>query len=198
MGGFERKYFSKFSSMSFLYPSLLRPTAVEALLVNEQLVAGPKVELRLRKWAGAAIADDFGHKPLLEVAGKPLFAELCIYELFRLSGWDARWIETYGASAQNPACFTQWLPEVARAGQQRQPIADKEVADLLQRLAAANHNSYADCWDTVGWHNSTILFAELKRYKKDKLQPTQLRWLQAGLQVGLQPENFLLVEWDFA
>lgn len=184
--------------MSFLYPSLLRPTTAESLIVNKQPVTVPKAELRLRKWAGAAIADDFGHKPLLDVAGKPLFAELCVYELFRLSGWDARWLETYGAPARNPSCFTRWLPEVARAEQPRQPIVEEEITNLLQRLAAANHNTYAGCWDTVGWHNSTVLFAELKRYKKDKLQPTQPRWLQAGLQVGLQPENFLLVEWDFA
>ena len=183
--------------MPFTYPSLLRPTATETLTINAQPLPVPKVELRLRPWRGAPIADTFGGKALLEVAGQPVFAELVVYELFRLSGWEARWVETYGAPARNPKCYTQWRPDALRGEQPLQPIEDAETLAVLRRVAAANGDTYAGCWDVVGWHGSTIVFAELKRYKKDRIQATQLRWLEAGLKVGLQPENFLLVEWDF-
>lgn len=183
--------------MSFTYPSLLRPTTAETLVVDGRTVAIPKVTLGLRKWTGMVVQDNFGGKPLVDLAGRPLFAELAIYELFRLSGWEARWIETFGAPALRPKYYTDWLPAVARTAQLNQPVAEAAITGLLQQIAAANGNSYAGCWDVLGWHNATVLFAELKRYKKDRLQATQPRWLMAGLQEGLQPENFLLVEWDF-
>ncbi|WP_156126510.1 hypothetical protein [Hymenobacter sp. DG25B] len=155
----------------------------------------PKVELQLRRWAGAPICSTFGNKPLIDFGGRPVFAELCVYELIRLSGWQARWVETYGAGTMTPNHFTAWA-DAGLAGQQHEPITDPKIQDLLQKIAQANGNSYAGCWDVVGWKGEAIVFAELKRLKKDRIRATQPRWLEAGLQIGLQPENFLLVEWD--
>lgn len=106
-------------------------------------------------------------------------------------------METYGAGAMTPNHFTTWA-DAGLAGQQHEPITDPAIQDLLQKIALANGNSYAGCWDVVGWNGEAIVFAELKRRKKDRIRATQPRWLEAGLQVGLQPENFLLVEWDIA
>ncbi|WP_157530270.1 hypothetical protein [Hymenobacter norwichensis] len=50
----------------------------------------------------------------------------------------------------------------------------------------------------VCWNGEAVVFAELKRHKKDRIRPTQPRWLEAALRVGLEPKNFLLVEWDLA
>lgn len=179
------------------YPSLLCPTTTETLLVAGQPVAVPKVQLALRQWHGQPILDTFGNKPLVDFAGRAVFAELCVYELFRLSGWEARWVETYGAPASRPNLFTDWR-EVPRKQQQHQPLADTWVTELLTVIAAHNKGSYAGCWDVLGWRGEAIVFAELKRLKKDRLQATQLAWLAAGLKTGLQPENFLFVEWDFS
>ena len=183
------------------YPNLLRPTATETLLLPNGLsVSIPKVELLLRPWVGPLIADTYNGKPLLDVTGRPLFAELAVYELLRLSGWEARWVETYGAPAANPRCYTTWRPDLTAAERRQQPhqlAADCPLPPALAQVAAANGHSYAGCWDVLGWHRETVIFAELKRRKKDRLQATQPRWLAAGLQAGLSPENFLLVEWDF-
>lgn len=181
------------------YPSLLRPTATEALTVADQLLIVPKTQLRLRPWQGPLVPDTLGGKPLIDFSGRPVFAELCLYELFRLSGWEARWVEPYGAPAKRPNLFTNWL-DVPRKQQQHQPLTnadDKWVVELLEAVAAHNGGRYGGCWDVVGWHGDTILFAELKRLKKDRVQATQLAWLEAGLKAGLHPENFLFVEWDF-
>lgn len=182
--------------MSFTYPSLLRPNTTEALTSNGQVLAIPKVELQLRRWEGTPLNNTFGNKPLIDFGGRPVFAELCLYELMRLSGWQARWVETYGAGAMTPNHFTQWA-DAGLAGQQHEPIQDPAMLALLPKIAQANGDTYAGCWDVVGWQGDAVLFAELKRHKKDRLRPTQPRWLEAGLQVGLQPANFLLVEWDF-
>lgn len=162
----------------------------------DQALAIPKIELQLRRWAGPPISSTFGNKPLIDFGGHPVFAELCVYELVRLSGWEARWVETYGAGPMNPYHFTAWA-DAGITGQQHVPITNPAVQDLLQKIAHANGDSYAGCWDVVGWNGETVIFAELKRRKKDRIRPTQPRWLEAGLQMGLQPENFLLVEWDF-
>ncbi len=186
--------------MSFIYPSLLRPTTSENISSATEVVTVPKVELWLRRWTGEAIADNFNGKPLIDVASRPVFAELAIYELFRLSGWEARWVETYGAPAKSPKCYATWsplLPAGLRTTQVQNPIENEWVKLLMQQVMLSNGNTFAGCWDVVGWHGETILFAELKRRKKDQLQATQPRWLAAGLQAGLKPENFLLVEWDF-
>jgi hypothetical protein len=183
--------------MSIIYPCLLRPTSTELLTILGQVLEVPKVELQLRRWQGAPLADTFGSKAVIDFGGRPLFAELCVYELLRLSGWQARWVETYGAGAMNPHHFTNWA-DAGLAGQKHEPIPNPDLQALLQQIAHANGNSYAGCWDVVGWVGPDVLFAELKRRKKDRLRPTQPRWLAAALQVGLQPTNFLLVEWDFA
>ena len=68
----------------------------------------------------------------------------------------------------------------------------------MLRIARASGNNYAGCWDVVCWNGGARVFAELKRHKKDRIRPTQPRWLKAALRADLEPENFLLVEWDFA
>ncbi len=183
--------------MSLTYPSLLRPTTTETMVSAGRELTVPKVELRLCQWAGAPISNTFGNKPLIDFGGRPVFAELCVYELVRLSGWQARWVETYGAGAMNPKHLRAWA-DAGLAGQQHDPISDPTIQELLAGIAKANGNSYAGCWDVVCWNGESVVFAELKRHKKDRIRPTQPRWLEAALQVGLEPENFLLVEWDLA
>ncbi len=164
--------------------------------MDGQSVVVPKAVLHFRQWQGQPIRDTFGGKPLVDFAGRPVFAELCVYELFPLAGWEARWVETYGAPATQPMLLVDWI-DTSRAQQPQQPLPGMGVGELMPRIASHNGGTYAGCWDVLGWHGDTVLFAELKRAKKDRLQATQPQWLAAGLRAGLAPENFLLVEWDF-
>jgi len=70
-----------------------------------------KVELQFRRWEGSPLSNTFGNKSLIDFGGRPVFAELCVYELMRLSGWQARWVETYGAGAMTPNHFTQFFKQ---------------------------------------------------------------------------------------
>ncbi len=85
-----------------------------------------------------------------------------------------------------PHHCTAWADEQVGM-QQHDPITQPWVIDTLGSIAAANANSYAGCWDVVGWNGVDLLFAELKRRKKDRVRSTQHRWLEAGLQAGLKP-----------
>lgn len=183
-----------------IYPyfsSLLRPNANEHVLVKDQSCAIPKIELQFRRWDGISLNNTLNGKPLIDFDGHPVFAELCLYKLMRLSDWQARWIEIYGSPTKAPRLLTTWDDDRLTV-QQHRPITDPWVASLLQRIAAANVGTYAGCWDVVGWYQGQLVFAELKRRKQDRIRATQLGWLEAALQLGLQPHNFLLVEWDFA
>ncbi|WP_143080182.1 hypothetical protein [Hymenobacter arizonensis] len=132
---------------------------------------------------------------MLDFGGRPVFAELCVYELARLAGWEARWVETYGAPAMRPNCFTGWV-EGPLSEQQHVPIVEPSVLALLQQIAVANGSTYSGCWDVVAWQGDRVLFMELKRRKQDRVRASQLAWLEAGLKVGLGVEDFLLVEWE--
>lgn len=183
--------------MATLFPSLLRPNTIEQVLVNGHSYSVPKVELQFRCWDGISLSNTLNGKPLIDFGGKPVFAELSVYELMRLSGWQARWVCTYGAPVQAPRLLAAWA-DVQLIAQQHQPIAEPWVVSLLQRIADTNGGSYAGCWDVVGWYQDQLVFAELKRRKQDRIRATQLSWLEAALHHGLQPHNFLLVEWDYA
>ena len=137
--------------MPLLFPSLLRPTTSEQVLINGRSWAIPKVELQLRQWEGISLTNTLNGKPLIDFGGRPVFAELCLYELVRLSGWQARWVKPYGAPAKAPRLLTAWADDQLTA-QHHKPISDPRVASLLQRIADVNGGTYVGCWDIVGWH----------------------------------------------
>ncbi|RFP65301.1 hypothetical protein D0N36_09575 [Hymenobacter lapidiphilus] len=110
--------------------------ATEIIFGTAGYIAVPKVELELRRWAGEPTAYKFGNKPLIDFGGRPLFAELCGYELFLLSGWDARWVQTFGANAKGPKLFTAW-EDVLQGQQQDQPLPNEGLYLFASRNCRA-------------------------------------------------------------
>ena len=50
---------------------MLRATSTEEFVVNEQVLAAPKVELTLRLWTGLSLMNEFGASPCwILVAGR--------------------------------------------------------------------------------------------------------------------------------
>jgi hypothetical protein len=182
--------------MNGKYPSLLNPTDIEIFILNGKPVEIPKVILTFKEWKGTPIANTFGGKPLIDFDGVPIFAELVIMKLFKISGWQARWIETYGAKVTMPFYLSNWTDGKLLA-QPIDLIQDDKINIILNEISAINGNSYSGCWDAFGWHNNRMIFAETKRIKKDRIRETQNRWLTAGLNYGLSLDNFLIVQWDF-
>jgi hypothetical protein len=168
------------------YPDLLIPEATENLyLASGALVGMPKARPRFREWQGEFAGDTYGHKPLLDVDGEPMFAELAILRLFQKDGWDGVWVDTFRKKHR-----TAW--------------GEKGVVKLsegrLRLLKAINERagSSSGCFDVYCWKGERVLFAESKRKSKDKIRETQLRWLEAAIRTGLEPGSFLIVEWSFS
>ena len=178
-----------------MYPILLQPIDTETFNIADKVVKIPKCVVTFDKWLGEPIKETFGGKPIVAVDNKPMFAELAIMTLFIKSGWNARWVETYGKGNQEPICLTEWKDDKYK-NQIHKPIDNEAVNETLHRISKINSNTYAGCWDVVGWQSETILFAESKRNKKDSIRESQINWLSSGLKHGLSTNNFLMVQWD--
>jgi hypothetical protein len=69
--------------------------------------------------------------------------------------------------------------------------------DKLQLLKAIHQRagSASGCFDVFCWKDDSVVFAESKRRSKDEIWQTQLAWLEAAMQTGLDASAFLIVEW---
>jgi hypothetical protein len=178
-----------------MHPQLLNPTDIEIFYLGNDEIKIPKCIIKFDKWAGEPIKETFGGKPIVCMNNKPMFAELAIMTLFKMSGWKSRWIETYGKSKKHPIYLSEWKDDKFK-NQIEDPIEDKNILELLSGIASCNNDSYSGCWDVIAWNGDRIIFAESKRVSKDRIRKTQINWLSAGFKFGLKPENFLVVQWD--
>jgi hypothetical protein len=177
-----------------MFPAALLPTDTLPLPLSHGSVHVPLCRARFTAYSGQDNPHTFGGKDLLLVDGKPQFAEVAILRAFQGSGWQGRWLETYGNGMMTPGLWNAWHPDGPRA-QEQLPITDAWVNERLQAIAAENGNSFSGCWDVVAWKNDRLVFAESKKRKKDAMRGTQLRWLEAALRCGCALEDFLVVEW---
>ena len=178
-----------------MYPKLLHPTDLEYLTLDGNIIEIPKCIVKFEKWNGEPLIETFGGKPIVSLNSKPMFAEVAIMEHFIADGWNTRWIETYGKDKMNPIHLSEWKDD-KYINQIPNPITDEEILKHLNTIATLNGDSYSGCWDVLAWKGERIIFAESKRTKKDSMRTTQVNWLKAGLQSGLKPDNFLIVQWD--
>ena len=177
-----------------MLPQTLRPTTFESINFNGSSIDVPKCIITFDKWKGHPLKETFGGKPVIDLDGKPMFAELAIMSLFNADGWLARWVETYGR--KEPIMLTEWKDDKYK-NQSHQPFQNKKIISLLSEIAKTNSNTYSGCWDVLALKNDLIIFAESKRSNKDNIRNSQVNWLAAGLKCGLSKDNFLLVQWDF-
>jgi hypothetical protein len=165
------------------YPEQLMPETVENLYLPSGLsVQIPRAAPVFRLWNGEFTGDTYGNKPLLDVEGTPMFAELAILRLFQKDGWDGVWVDTFRRKYR-----TAWGEEgVVRLS-----------GDRLQLLKAIHQRagSTSGCFDVFCWKDDFVIFAESKRRSKDEIRQTQLAWLEAAMQTGLDASAFLIVEW---
>jgi hypothetical protein len=174
-----------------MYPTIFSPTDTELFDLNGILQI-PKCIVWFDRWTGKPITETFGRKPLVSLDEKPMFAELAIMTHFERDNWDVRWVETYGKS--KPIYLKEWKDDKFR-NQIHSPFTDTAIEKILADISKLNSNSYAGCWDVVACKEGRIVFAESKRAKRDKIRPSQKNCLAAGIKYGLQPDNFLIVQW---
>ena len=168
------------------YPDPLVPEALEAMVLPSGDEAHvPKARPTFKRWTGEFTGDTYGNKPLVDMDGEPMFAELAILSLFRNEGWDGVWVDT----------FSRKIPNRLGRGKHGRLSGERlELLKSIHRTAGSAHG----CFDVYCWREDLVLFAESKRASKDHVRDTQLSWLEAALWVGLEPSSFLIVEWFFS
>jgi hypothetical protein len=172
------------------YPAMFEPN--EKLAVAFRL---PMVSLKFRPWEGPSLQHDFGNKPLVELDGTGMFAELAIQRMAEAAGWSAVWVCTYGAKGQEPRYLTNWS-DAPLDHQVGMPL-DACRYELLAKIVMENHGAYSGCWDVLAWKGERTLFIEAKHDKVDHIRTTQLQWQWAALRAGLPPESFVVAQWEF-
>lgn len=169
-------------NLSFLdsYPS----GEEEIILPSGRKVSVVKYFLKFKEWKGKPIPNSYGNKAVIDFNGEPVFAELAVLKLFQYHGWDGVWVDSYRRK------FRIGLPDVV------DPIdlpTDKKVLlDSIKQKTGAS----GGCWDIFVWKDDKLLFIELKRNKKDRIQDSQKIWMEKSLNYGLILSNFILIEWD--
>ncbi|MBP6731536.1 MAG: hypothetical protein KA149_05725 [Chitinophagales bacterium] len=179
-----------------MYPYALNPVYSQAFKIGDHEVEVPKCVLRFQYWEGKRFKDTFGGRIMIAVDGEPVFPEVNLLNQFMADGWQSRWLVTYGRAKSTPLYLSGWQDDTL-ANQQPEPIEEENIAKLMAAIAKANGGSYMGCWDTLHWKDDEVIFAQSKRNNKDKITPANVNWLKAALSVGLTPDNFLIVQWDF-
>ena len=165
--------------------SRLSPTTQEVItLFSGKTVLIPKCELVFNIWKGSPVKDDYGGKQVIDYDGKPFFAELAVLKILEEEGISGVWVDSYGKCLRKEMPPTK-LPYSALAG------TASEIFNAITKAVGKN----GGCWDIFAWEGKSILFVECKRSKKDSIRDSQVVWFEQCLKLGLQPENFLLVQW---
>jgi hypothetical protein len=143
-----------------MYPEQLMPQTVEELrLPSGMSVRIPKAQPVFRLWGGEFTGDTYGNKPLIDVDGTPMFAELAILGLFQMDGWDGVWVDTF-----KKKYGTAWGEEgVVRLSGERLHL----LREIHQRAGSASGS-----FDVYCWKDDLVVFAEAKHRSKDEIRQT--------------------------
>ena len=181
--------------MAANYPDLLLPDSSASIAFEGNRISVPKIRRRYRGWTDDPLAHDLRKGRPINFDGQPKFAEVVTVKLAELSGWDARWVQTYGTPRTDPHLLTDWQNDRV-SNQQHTPITDAYVRTQLNSIVHEN-GGYAGCWDVVLWRQQTILFIDCKRSRQDRTKANQIKWMRSAFRVGFQPEQFIVKEWTF-
>ncbi len=143
-----------------------------------------KYFLHFKPWTGAPIPNTYNGKAVIDWSGEPVFAELAVLRMFQSHGWDGVWVDSYRRK------YRIGLPDVA------EPIEIPEKQRTLIESIKAKTGRSGGCWDVLLWKGDAVLFVELKRSKKDKIQESQVSWLEKSPESFVLEDNFAILEWD--
>lgn len=121
-------------------------------------------------------------KPVLDFEGKKSLAELILLRLLEREGWQGCWVNNYRRAFWRDIYVTTELPEAPSTA-------------LFYRVVAQNGGK-AGCWDIFAWRGGEVLFVESKQRGKDRIQPTQQKWLESALAEGVPLSSFYIVEYQ--
>ena len=152
---------------------------------HNQPIQVEKYYFVFERWQAAHNFDTYGGKQLLQYKGEPLFAELVILRLLEEQGYKGVWVDTYRNK------FWQRLPHLSF------PVSpDRKWLEVYNKIYQLKGGAKSGCFDVMAYRYNHFVFAELKRQKEDSIRPSQIEWLRAARQAGLENPTFLVAEWS--
>lgn len=145
-----------------------------------------KYFLHFNEWKGAPIPNTYNGKAVIDWNGEPVFAELAVLRLFQSHGWEGVWVDSYRRK------YRVGLPDVV------EPVEIPEKQKKLIESIREKTGRLGGCWDVFVWKGDQVLFVELKRSKKDRIQESQISWLETSTSLGLKIEDYMFVEWKIS
>jgi hypothetical protein len=140
---------------------------------------------KFKQWSGAALADTYGNKPVIDCNGVPLFAELAMIPVLRAKGFeDAVWVDSYRR------CFRNGMPP-------NSCTPPPFVGELHTKIRNQNAGKWAGCFDLMAWTGDVVSFVELKWRGRDSMKDAGWQWVENALTVGVSLEQFSICEWEF-
>ena len=153
------------------------------ILPNGHRVAVPKRTLVLIPWVGAPRRFTYGNKAEIDFEGEQLWAEIVMLRMLEREGFEGVWVDTYRR------CFRPDMPPA-------ECDLPRHAQEAYEAIAGGKPHGAPGCWDLLVWQDEQIGFVELKRGKRNRIQPSQIRWLSTALEKGYRKNQFLVVEWD--
>jgi hypothetical protein len=111
----------------------------------------------------------YTRKPLVDVAGESLFAELAIVRWLQKDGWSALWVDSFHGRR-----FWNGMPHKSDPIHPPPPI--REIYDRIAKL----NGSFSGCPDVVAWKDRHVIWLEYKG-PGDRQNVNEARWIQAAL-----------------
>lgn len=145
----------------------------------------PRLVIKFKKWHGASIKNNYNGKEVVDFRGAPLFAELAILRMYQAQGWKGVWVDSYGKK------FRVGLPEKGNTVVSLSPFVARKLNAIMRR-----NKGLSGCWDVLIWKGRRLRFIEVKRAKRDRIRPSQLKFLAAALRCGISKSGFIIAEWD--
>lgn len=133
----------------------------------------------------------FGRKPVLTHGGQPVFAELLILRLLEKYGWTGVWVSSYGGIK-----FIREMPKDYPLIQVSPQLPETQIS-LIHKIQGRS-DQRGGCFDVFAWQDENVIFCEAKRSKEDRIRPSQRRWIEAAITVGIPLHSLLVVEWSVA
>jgi hypothetical protein len=134
-------------------------------------------------------AEDFNKRSAARIddgQGLPTFAELLVANRLRAAGWCATWASAYHRRFVETWAWNALEPTLSK------PLP-AFVLETLEKVAAKRNalvghpkSIFDGMPDVVAWQSSDrLLCLECKRRGKDRMQATQIEWMQAAVMIGL-------------
>lgn len=144
-----------------------------------------KYNFVFKSWTAEHNYNTYGGKQILDYNNEPLIAELVVLRLLECLGYKGVWVDTYRNK------FWQRLPHLSFP-----VIPDEKLLEVYNKIYEKKRGRKSGCFDIIAYKENHFVFAELKKRKEDSIRPSQIEWLIAAKNSGIENATFIIAEWS--